>query len=80
MYTSWSRSSRLTYRVPGKNGQEDSGAMIRQYPLWNSYWDDKSAKFANIECPIYALASYSTMLHTEGTIRGFLFSQSKEKW
>ncbi|KIW97423.1 uncharacterized protein Z519_01007 [Cladophialophora bantiana CBS 173.52] len=64
----------------GKNRQEDTGAMTRQYPLWNQYWEDKSAKFAQIDVPIYALASFSTMLHTEGTIRGFLFSSSKEKW
>ena len=56
------------------------GAMIRQYPLWNQFWDDKSAKFAQIDVPIYALASFSTMLHTEGTLRGFLFSLSRNKW
>lgn len=54
--------------------------MTRQYPLWNEYWDDKSAKFAQIDVPIYALSSFSTMLHTEGTIRGFLFASSKDKW
>lgn len=54
--------------------------MIRKYPLWNAYWDDKSAKFAQIDVPIYALASFSTMLHTEGTLRGFLLSSSKDKW
>jgi uncharacterized protein len=59
---------------------EDTAAMTHRYPLWNAYWDDKSPKFANIECPIYALSSFSTMLHTEGTIRGFLFSSSKDKW
>ncbi|KAJ9502693.1 hypothetical protein H2202_001815 [Exophiala xenobiotica] len=64
----------------GKNRQEDSGAMIRRYPLWNQYWDDKSAKLGQIDVPIYAVASFSTMLHTEGTIRGFLFSSSKDKW
>ncbi|KAH8886239.1 alpha/beta-hydrolase [Thozetella sp. PMI_491] len=64
----------------GKNRLEDTGAMIRQYPLWNRYWEDKSAKLTQIDVPIYAAASFSTMLHTEGTIRGFLFSASKDKW
>ena len=64
----------------GKNRQEDTGAMIRRYSLWNQYWDDKSAKFDQIDVPIYAVASFSTMIHTEGTIRGFLFSSSKDKW
>lgn len=64
----------------GKNRQEDTGAMVRRYPLWNQYWDDKSAKFAQITVPIYAVASFSSMLHTEGSIRGFLFSSSEDKW
>ncbi|GAM43170.1 hypothetical protein TCE0_047f17760 [Talaromyces pinophilus] len=53
----------------GNNRQEDTGAMIRKYSLWNAYWDDKSVKFAQIDVPIHALASFSTMLRTEGTIR-----------
>ena len=59
---------------------EDTAAMSKDYPLWNAYWDDKSPKLANIQCPLYALSSFSTMLHTEGTTRGFLFSSSKDKW
>jgi predicted acyl esterase len=54
--------------------------MIRRYPLSNQYWDDKRAKLDRIDIPIYALASFSTCLHTEGSIRGFLFSASKDKW
>ncbi|KIW63982.1 hypothetical protein PV04_08942 [Phialophora macrospora] len=64
----------------GKTGMEDTGEMTRKHPLWNPYWDDKSAKFAHIDCAVYACASFSTMLHTEGTIRGFLFSSSRHKW
>ena len=54
--------------------------MIRKYPLLNDYWNDKRAKLERIEVPMYCLASYSSGLHTEGTIRGFLFSGSTEKW
>lgn len=64
----------------GKNLQEDSGAMIRKYPLWNDYWASKRPRLADIECPMYVLASFSSCLHTEGSIRGFLFASSKEKW
>lgn len=64
----------------GKHGQEDSGAMVRANPFWDAYWQDKSAQLTQVEVPVYALASYSTMLHTEGTIRGFLFASSKNKW
>ena len=54
--------------------------MIRKYPQMNAYWKDKRAKLEQIEVPMYILASYSSGLHTEGSIRGFLFSGSKEKW
>ena len=54
--------------------------MIRKYPLMNDYWRDKRAKLEQINVPIYCLASYSSGLHTEGSIRGFLFSGSTEKW
>lgn len=54
--------------------------MIRKYPLLNDYWNDKRAKLEQINVPIYCLASYSSGLHTEGSIRGFLFSASTEKW
>lgn len=54
--------------------------MIREYPLMNAYWNDKRAKLEQIRVPIYCLASYSSGLHTEGSIRGFLFSRSREKW
>lgn len=64
----------------GKNGLEDSGTMIRKYPLMNDYWQSKRAKLDQIEIPMYILASYSSGLHTEGSIRGFLFSSSAEKW
>lgn len=54
--------------------------MIDDHPLYNDYWDDKKPKLRNIEVPMYATASYSTGLHTEGSVKGFLLSNSKEKW
>lgn len=54
--------------------------MIRKYPLMNEYWNDKRVKLGQINVPMYCLASYSSGLHTEGTIRGFLFSGATEKW
>jgi predicted acyl esterase len=64
----------------GKNRLEDMCAMIRKHPLYNAYWDDKRAKIKEIDVPMYALASFSSGIHTEGSLRGFLFSSSKEKW
>lgn len=64
----------------GKNKREDPVAMAKQYPLWNEYWADKEARLDRINQPMYATASYSTFLHTEGSHRGFFLSSSKEKW
>lgn len=60
--------------------REDVTAMVKKYPLWNAYWEDKKPKLDRITIPMYALASYSTGLHTEGSLRGFLLSKSNEKW
>lgn len=54
--------------------------MVEKYSLWNAYWEDKKPKLAKITTPLYATASYSTGLHTEGSFRGFFLSSSKEKW
>ncbi|KIY01842.1 uncharacterized protein Z520_01980 [Fonsecaea multimorphosa CBS 102226] len=64
----------------GKNGREDLGAMVRKYPLFNEYWADKRAKLTQINVPVYALASFSSGIHTLGSIKGFLFSSTKDKW
>jgi uncharacterized protein len=59
---------------------EDVVAMIEKYPLMNKYWEDKKADFEKIAVPVYALASYSTPFHVEGSIRGWKYSNSKDKW
>ncbi|KAF5580074.1 acylase diesterase [Fusarium pseudoanthophilum] len=63
---------------PGK--REDAGAMAEKYRTWNDYWEDKKPKLRNIVTPMYATASFSTRLHTEGSLRGFQLSRSSEKW
>jgi len=42
-----------------------------EVPLMNEYWADKRARADRIKCPAYVVASYSTCLHTPGTLRGF---------
>ncbi|KAK6373367.1 hypothetical protein LTS17_008387 [Exophiala oligosperma] len=64
----------------GNSGREDIGTMIRRYPLFNEYWEDKRAKLGQIDIPVYALASFSSGIHTLGSIKGFLFSSTKDKW
>ncbi|KAL6242184.1 hypothetical protein RBB50_010732 [Rhinocladiella similis] len=63
----------------GQGRREDVVAMVERYPLWNEYWEDKKPQLGKINVPMYACASYSSGLHTEGSIRGFLLSSAKEK-
>ncbi|KAH8693345.1 Alpha/Beta hydrolase protein [Phaeosphaeriaceae sp. PMI808] len=66
--------------VSGDNEREDIIAMIKKYPLFNEYWEDKRAKPHLIECPAYVLASMSTGLHTVGSIRCFEEIPHNKKW
>lgn len=54
--------------------------MLRRYPVINDYWLDKRAKIDQIEVPAYVLASYSTMLHLPGSLRGFEEIPHQNKW
>ena len=54
------------------NGQiEDLPAMMGTDAVMSEYWRDKRADFSKIKVPAYILASYSTGLHTEGSLRCF---------
>ncbi|GFF83783.1 putative serine esterase Mb1866c [Aspergillus lentulus] len=66
--------------LSGRNRVEDPVAMVERYPTWNSYWADKRARLEKITIPAYILASYSTMIHTEGSFRGFTDLASSQKW
>lgn len=63
----------------GLNKQEDLRAMMRRFPFMNEYWDDKYAKFENVQVPAYVVASYSSG-HSKGTFEGFRRISSKDKW
>ncbi|KAI8170993.1 Cocaine esterase [Colletotrichum sp. SAR 10_65] len=64
----------------GRTGTEAPIPMLEKYPLYNDYWEDKRAKLENIDVPTYVLASYSSALHTTGSIRGYNHISSKDKW
>lgn len=70
----------LMQNFNGTKEREDVVTMIEKYPLMNEYWEDKKPKLQNINIPMYVLASYSTGLHTEGSIRGWKYASSKDKW
>lgn len=58
---------------------EDYSAMIREYPLINSYWQSKIPDFARITVPAYITGGWSH-LHMMGAINGFRRISSPLKW
>jgi predicted acyl esterase len=54
--------------------------MLDRYPMMNEYWEDKRARMDRIKVPAYILASFSTILHTVGSFRGFEEINHDEKW
>ncbi|KAJ5190120.1 alpha/beta-hydrolase [Penicillium cinerascens] len=55
----------------GRGQVEAITDMLTRYPLYNEYWEDKRAKLDRVKAPCYVLASYSTSLHTSGSIGGY---------
>ncbi|KAJ5901248.1 hypothetical protein N7504_007241 [Penicillium tannophilum] len=66
--------------IQGSNGLESFAEMYRRSDLQNDYWKDKRANIKNINIPTYVVASYSTFVHTMGSIRGWLDVDTKDKW
>ena len=67
--------------MAGPEGSEDVFAMTASRPLYDDYWEEKRIAIENIDdIPVYALASYSSMLHTYGSFALFRDSKTKQKW
>lgn len=66
--------------IQGHNGLESFAEMYRRSPLQNDYWKDKRANIKNINIPTYVVASYSTFVHTQGSVRGWLDVDTPHKW
>lgn len=66
--------------IRGHNGLEHFWEMYRRCQLQNSYWKDKRANIKNVNIPTYVVASYSSFVHTMGSIRGWLDVDSEHKW
>jgi predicted acyl esterase len=47
---------------------------------WDAYWESKRVDFSKIKIPSYVLASYSSMLHTVGSVRAFKEIECDQKW
>jgi predicted acyl esterase len=59
---------------------EDVVANCLAHPLFDEYWEDKAAKLKNIRIPVYVTASWTSQIHTRGTLMGWRSISSKEKW
>ncbi|WLH14776.1 CocE/NonD family hydrolase [Pseudomonas hefeiensis] len=66
--------------IYGHTRTEDLIAMTLAHPLYNDYWDAKAAKLKDIVVPAYIVASWTNILHTAGTLRGWKEISSAEKW
>lgn len=66
--------------VYGQSRMEDMVENIRENPLMNDYWRDKVIALENIQVPAYIVASYTSMVHTQGTLRAWRTISSQEKW
>ncbi len=64
----------------GKNRREDLVAEAERYPLINGLWESKIARLERITVPAYIVASYSNLIHTPGTFRGWRHISSHDKW
>jgi uncharacterized protein len=65
----------------GPGSAEFSPAMIDKRPLYDEYWEAKRFPVENIDnIPMYLLASYSSMLHTQGSFSTFRDAKTKAKW
>jgi uncharacterized protein len=63
----------------GPNLVEDVGAMIKEYPTWNAYWQSKVPRFELVKVPAYVTGGWSH-LHLRGALNGFRKIRSPKKW
>ncbi|MBL5972302.1 MAG: CocE/NonD family hydrolase [Candidatus Leucobacter sulfamidivorax] len=66
------------FRGPGWG--EDIAAMAQRYPLINEYWESKDPDLEAIEVPAYLVASWTNIVHTQGTFAAWRRIGSKQKW
>lgn len=61
-------------------GVEDVIAMMNEHPTMDAWSDDKSVDLEAIATPAYVVASYTSPIHTYGTLEGYRRISSKDKW
>ncbi|PYH93551.1 alpha/beta-hydrolase [Aspergillus ellipticus CBS 707.79] len=71
----------IDHNIQGHGGVEDFHEMYRRYATADSpYWKDKRPDLSKINIPTYITASYTSFVHTMGSLRGWLQVASSEKW
>lgn len=71
----------IDHNIQGRGGVEDFHEMYRRYPKADSlYWKDKRPDISKISIPTYITASYTSFVHTMGSLRGWLQVNTSEKW
>jgi predicted acyl esterase len=65
----------------GPEGVENMVGMLEKHPLYDDYWEAKRIPVENIDgIPLYVLASYSSMLHTYGSLETYRSAKTPLKW
>jgi predicted acyl esterase len=60
---------------------EDTVAMAGEHPLFDAYWETKTAALSQITAPAFVVASWTDHgMHTRGTLEGFKQIASEYKW
>ena len=60
--------------------QEAVTEMADAHEFFDAYWRSKVVDFSKIKVPSYILGSYSSMLHTVGSVRAWRETNTDKKW
>ncbi|EXJ76365.1 uncharacterized protein A1O5_00873 [Cladophialophora psammophila CBS 110553] len=66
--------------IPGRGLQEAVTEMAEAHEFYDAYWESKRVDFSKIKIPSYILGSYSTMLHTIGSVSAWRDTNTDKKW
>ena len=71
----------IKHNIRGHGGVENFQEMYRRSQKADSpYWKDKRADISKISIPTYVTASYTSFVHTMGSIRGYLQANTANAW
>ncbi|CAG8918563.1 unnamed protein product [Penicillium salamii] len=66
--------------IRGRHGLEDFKEMFNRSQTISPFWADKRAEISKIKIPTYVVASYSSFVHTMGSVRGWMELDTSDKW